>query len=402
MVVALIAPGQGSQKPGFLAPWLELPNAEARLNWWSRFLGRSESADLNLVRLGTTADADEIKDTAKTQPLLVAAGLLAAEQLPLEDVAIVAGHSVGELTAAAVAGALSPEDAVALAGLRGEAMAAACNTEPTGMSAVLGGDPDEVLARIADCGLTPANRNGAGQMVAAGSQAGLEQLAASPPAKARVIPLSVAGAFHTAVMAPAEQRLAEAAAGIRVGDPHKLLLSDADGVAVPGGAEFLKRLVAQVTRSVRWDLCQRTFADLGVTAIIELPPAGTLVGLAKREFKNHATEIEYVAINTPDDLATARDVLSRHSFHPTGEPSVQFQLAVADVAGLFSPAQLAEGDALAARAHIGEVKTRQGSSPITTRQAGIFTEWLAQDGDPVSVGQPLARFYPLPVQGGHA
>ncbi|WP_376787205.1 ACP S-malonyltransferase [Micromonospora halotolerans] len=304
-MLAVLSPGQGSQKPGFLTPWLDLPGAEARLSSWSALAG------VDLLHLGTRADADEIKDTARTQPLLVAAALLAAGHLPMEDVGLVAGHSVGELGAAALAGVLTAETAVSLAGVRGREMAAACALEPTGMAAVLGGDPDEVLAALAAHGLHPANRNGAGQIVAAGAVAGLEKLAAEPPARARVIMLKVAGAFHTPYMAPAEAALAEVAAGITPADPARILLSNLDGAPVEHGQELVQRLVRQVTAPVRWDLCMRTLADLGVTGVIELPPAGTLAGLVKRELKG-AGAPEIVTLNTPDDLPAARDLIARH------------------------------------------------------------------------------------------
>jgi [acyl-carrier-protein] S-malonyltransferase len=306
-VLAVLAPGQGAQKPGFLLPWLDLPGTEARLRAWSGLAG------VDLVELGTTADAEEIKDTAKTQPLLVAAAMLAAERLPLADVAesVVAGHSVGEIGAAAVAGVLTPEEAITFAAIRGREMAAACAIEPTGMSAVLGGDQAEVLATIEAAGLYPANFNGAGQIVAAGSRAGLEKFTQAPPTKARVMPLQVAGAFHTPYMAPAEKALAAVAGGITPTDPGRILLSNADGARVDDGATMLARLVAQVTVPVRWDLCMRTLADLGVTGVIELPPAGTLAGLIKRELKESGVP-EIVTLNTPDDLRAARDLLARH------------------------------------------------------------------------------------------
>jgi malonyl CoA-acyl carrier protein transacylase len=306
-VLAVLAPGQGSQKPGFLNPWLELDGVRARLRAWSGLAG------VDLVHLGTEADADEIRDTAKTQPLLVAAALIAAGQLPLPDVDLIAGHSVGEIGAAALAGVLTPEAAITLAAVRGREMAAACALEPTGMSAVLGGDPDEVIAAISAAGLYPANRNGAGQVVAAGSRPALEKFAASPPARARIIALQVAGAFHTPYMAPAETALAAVAGDIRPTDPKRALLSNADGAPIADGATMLARLVAQVTAPVRWDLCLRTMADLGVTGIIELAPAGTLAGLAKRELKG--TEI--VTLNTPDDVAAANDLIARHAIAPS-------------------------------------------------------------------------------------
>jgi [acyl-carrier-protein] S-malonyltransferase len=309
-VLAVLSPGQGSQKPGFLTPWLDVPAAESRLRTWSALAG------VDLVHLGTAAGADEIKDTARTQPLLVAAALLAGEQLPMAEVGLVAGHSVGELGAAALAGVLSAENAITLAGVRGREMAAACALEPTGMSAVLGGDPDEVLAAIQRHGLHPANRNGAGQIVAAGALDALAKLAAEPPAKARVIALQVAGAFHTPYMAPAEAALGAIAGGATAHDPARILLSDLDGTAVTNGGEMVQRLVRQVTAPVRWDLCMRTLKDLGVTGVIELPPAGTLAGLIKRELKGDGVP-EIVILNTPDDLPAARDLIARHGGQQT-------------------------------------------------------------------------------------
>jgi [acyl-carrier-protein] S-malonyltransferase len=303
-VLAVLSPGQGSQKPGFLTPWLDLPGAEARLTEWSALAG------VDLLHLGTRADAEEIKDTARTQPLLVAAALLAGEHLPLERAGVIAGHSVGELGATALAGVLAPADAITLAGVRGREMAAACALEPTGMSAVLGGDPDEVVATIEKHGLFPANRNGAGQIVAAGALPALAEFAAAPPAKARVIALQVAGAFHTPFMAPAETALAAVAGGVGTHDPARTLLSNLDGTAVGDGAEMLRRLVRQVTAPVRWDLCMRTLKDLGVTGVIELPPAGTLAGLVKRELKGDGAP-EIVTLNTPDDLPAALDLIAR-------------------------------------------------------------------------------------------
>ena len=270
-MLIITAPGQGAQTPGFLAPWLELPGVTERLG------AASELAGCDLVRFGTTASADEIKDTAVAQPLLVAAAIVAAAALAEADAVAAdaaAGHSVGELGAGVIAGVLTADDALRLTGVRGRAMAAAAAIEPTGMTAVLGGDQDEVLAALARNGLTPANVNAAGQIVAAGTMAALEAFAADPPAGPRLRPLPVAGAFHTQHMAPAVAALRDAAAGISAADPAMTLLSNADGTAVTTGKEWLERIVAQVAAPVRWDLCMRTMADLGVTALIELPPAG--------------------------------------------------------------------------------------------------------------------------------
>ncbi|MEU7934338.1 acyltransferase domain-containing protein [Micromonospora echinofusca] len=389
-MLAVLSPGQGSQKPGFLTPWLDLTGAEARLRWWSALAG------VDLVHLGTTADADEIRDTARTQPLLVAAALLAAEHLPMYDVTLTVGHSVGELGAAALAGVLPAEAAITLAGVRGREMAAACALEPTGMAAVLGGDPDEVLASITAHGLYPANRNGAGQFVAAGAVEGLDKLAAEPPTKARVIRLKVAGAFHTPYMAPAETALAAVAAGITPTDPARILLSNLDGAAVNHGRDMVQRLVRQVTAPVRWDLCMRTLADLGVTGVIELPPAGTLAGLVKRELKGTGAP-EVVTLNTPDDLPAARDLIARHGMAPSHEPTMHFRVVVAPAAGTFEPARdLAEGDTLRTGQVVGHVATRQGPVEVTAHDDGVLTEWLAHHDDPVAPGQPLVRI------GGHA
>lgn len=279
-----------------LMPWLELPGARAQLSRWS------ESTGLDLERLGSTADAAEITDTAITQPLVVASALLAfaqmqaAGQMPAKM--ITAGHSVGELAAAAIAGVITADEAVNLAAIRGREMARACALEATGMSAILGGDEAEVLSRLAELDLEPANRNAKGQIVAAGTLVALEKLADDPPAKARVRALPVAGAFHTRFMAPAQDAVAAAAADITPQDAVIGLLSNADGREVRNGAEVLSRLVTQVTNPVRWDLCSAALREAAVTGIVELPPAGTLVGIAKRELRGTPT----VALNTPDDM----------------------------------------------------------------------------------------------------
>jgi [acyl-carrier-protein] S-malonyltransferase len=388
-VLAVLAPGQGSQKPGFLAPWLDLPGIEARLRWWSALAGT------DLVHLGTTAGAEEIRDTAKTQPLLVSAALVAADHLRTADLdhvaghsVVVAGHSVGELAAAAIAGVLTPETAVTFAAVRGREMAAACAEEPTGMSAVLGGDPDEVLTAIEAAGLYPANRNGAGQIVAAGALDALERFTAVAPPKTRVIALQVAGAFHTPYMAPAEKALASLAGGITPATPRRILLSNADGASVADGATMLARLVAQVTAPVRFDLCLRTLHDLGVTAVLELPPAGTLAGLAKRELRG----VEIVTVNTPDDLKAASDLIARHAVAPSHEPTMAFVLAVATVGGTFEPlADLEVGTHIKAGQVLGHIVTRQGNAEVTAHDSGRLVEWLAHHDDPVSPGHPLAR-----------
>lgn len=370
-----------------LTAWLDVPSVAARLRWFSTVSG------LDLVRLGTTADADEIRDTAVTQPLLVATALAVAPELDLPEGAdgvVTAGHSVGELAAAALAGVLAPEAAVAFAGLRGRAMAAACALAPTGMSAVLGGDPDEVVATIEAYGLTPANRNGAGQVVAAGATEALAKLAENPPPRAKVRPLPVAGAFHTDAMASADEALAEVAPGIAARDPHVLLLSNADGTAVHSGGQVVERLVRQVTRPVRWDLCQATLRHLGVGTVIELPAAGTLAGLAKRELPG----IEVVAIKSPDDLARARDLVQRGTTGGQAEYTPDWRMVVSPGGGAFAPEPLEEGTRVKAGTPLGIVRTKREELRVSAPYTGVLVEWLVQDGDPVDPGDPLARVAP--------
>ena len=308
-MLVIVCPGQGSQTPGFLAPWLELPGFRDRMQWLSAVAG------LDLVRHGTESDAETIKDTAVAQPLIVAAGLVTASALfpTRSDLAgtgaVLAGHSVGELTATALAGVLTDEQAISLVATRGRAMAQASAVTPTGMAAVLGGDPDEVLAALEAQGLTPANVNGAGQVVAAGTLEQVEALRAAPPAKARVIPLQVAGAFHTQHMSPAVEALAAAAREITPAAPALRLLSNADGATVADGPDAVDRLVRQVSNPVRWDRCMETMIALGVTGLVELAPAGTLVGLAKRAMPG----VETLAVKTPDDLEAARTLIAAHT-----------------------------------------------------------------------------------------
>ncbi len=302
-MLAIVAPGQGAQTPGFLAPWLADP-ASARL-----VESYSAAAGLDLAHYGTEADADTIRDTAIAQPLLVGAALVAAARLGEVAPGIVAGHSVGEFAALAIAGVLAPEDALRLVRERGLAMAEASAARPTSMTAVIGGAADEVLAAIDAAGLTAANNNGSGQIVAAGTVEELEALAANAPRRARLIPLSVAGAFHTVHMAPAVARLASAAEGVAVSEPTSSLLSNADGAVVASGADALERVVNQVANPVRWDLCMAEMAAAGVTGLLELPPSGTLTGIAKRNLKG----VELFSLNTPDQLDDAAEFCRVHA-----------------------------------------------------------------------------------------
>jgi [acyl-carrier-protein] S-malonyltransferase len=396
-VLAILAPGQGAQKPGMLTDWLELPGAEPFFRWAGAIAGA------DLLGLGTTGDAEAIKDTAVTQPLVVAMSLFVARELgglpgPVthtphagRDV-VIAGHSVGELTAAALAGVLSVEAAIALTAVRGRAMAAACALTPTGMSAVLGGDPDEVLAALDEHGLTPANMNGAGQVVAAGPLEGLEALKAAPPVKARIMPLPVAGAFHTQYMAPAREELAGLVGGLAPADPSRLLLSNADGHAVPSGAEAVSRLVSQVVSPVRFDACLATMRELGVTAVLELPPAGALAGLAKREWKGAG--IEVLALSSPADLDRARALIDAERGRAEAEHQPDWRVVVSPVRGTVSPTDIAEGTRLPAGTPLGCIRSRREEVNVSAAYDGVLAEWLVHDGDLVDAGDPLARLYP--------
>jgi [acyl-carrier-protein] S-malonyltransferase len=373
-----------------LAPWLEIPSFAERLHWLSAVSG------LDLAELGTTADAETIKDTAIAQPLIVAAGLVSLLELfphPADAYRVVgvgAGHSVGEITAAAASNIISGEQAMVFVRERGKAMAAAAAHTPTGMSAVLGGDAEVVLAKLAEHGLTPANNNGAGQIVAGGTMEQLAALANDPPEGARVRPLQVAGAFHTVHMAPAVSTLARYARSISTHDPRTALLSNADGSVVHSGVEFLTRLVTQVNNPVRWDLCMQTMAELGVTAVIELPPAGTLTGLIKRALP----DVETLALKTPDDLEAARELVARHGTTSPLDTSPTWRMLVAPAKGMFVRGGANEGDALTVDALVGTVKTLRDEQAVVAPHGGTIIEWLVEDGDPVAPGQPLVRLHP--------
>ncbi|MEV5434564.1 ACP S-malonyltransferase [Streptomyces sp. NPDC052682] len=306
-MLVLVAPGQGAQTPGFLTEWLQLPGAADRVAAWSDAIG------LDLAHYGTQADADTIRDTAVAQPLLVAAGILSASALgDITEIApgAVAGHSVGEITAAAFAGVLDDTAALTLVRKRGLAMAEAAAITETGMAALLGGDPEVTVPHLEKLGLTPANINGAGQIVAAGTKEQIAALEADKPEGVRkVVKLQVAGAFHTHHMAPAVDKLAQAAAGLAPADPKVAYVSNKDGRSVASGTEVLERLVGQVANPVRWDLCMETFKELGVTALLEVCPGGTLTGLAKRALPG----VKTLALKTPADLDAARALIAEHS-----------------------------------------------------------------------------------------
>lgn len=391
-MLVVVAPGQGAQSPGFLTPWLDLPGVRERLEWLSVVSG------VDLVEHGTVSDAETIRDTAIAQPLIVGAGLVTLLGLfphpgnAFARIGAGAGHSVGEITAAVGSGVLTAEQAMVFVRERGRLMAAAAAVTATGMSAVLGGDPDVVVAAAAEHGLTPANMNGAGQIVVAGTVEQLDAFAASPPDGCRVRPLEVAGAFHTAHMAPAAEVLARHARSITTHDPRIPLLSNADGRVVHDGRDVLRRMVSQVGNPVRWDLCMAAMADLGVTALIEIPPAGTLSGLAKRALPG----VETLAVKTPDDLPAAWQMIERHGRPANLDASPTWRLLVAPIKGTFRQSgTLAVGSPVEVKSSIGSVDTLRESIPVVAPHGGTVVEWLVEDGDPVAPGQPILRLHPV-------
>ena len=340
------------------------------------------------------------------QPLLVAAAMAAAldqvvtgaHPVSRQSVAV-AGHSVGELAAGVLAGVITAEDAMRLVRVRAQGMAAAAAAEETGMTAVLGGDEDAVLAAIEAYGLTPANVNGAGQLVAAGTMAQLAAFADNPPAGARLRPLSVAGAFHTHHMAPAVDALAAVAATVHTADPVRPLLSNRDGTVVRSGKDWLDRIINQVSAPVRWDKCMQTMNSLGVTALIELPPAGTLTGLARRALRG----IRLVSLKTPDDLDAARVLLAEHADSHDDTHAPEWRLLVAPLAGTFRapdghPQVAGPGTTVGVGTDLGVVEMRGGSHVVTASFPATVLEWLVEDGDPVNAGQPLVRLQPQPAE----
>jgi [acyl-carrier-protein] S-malonyltransferase len=390
-VLVIVAPGQGAQTPGFLTPWLEDPVFAGRLDWLATVAG------IDLAHYGTEADAETIRDTKVAQPLLVATGLVAALDLfphpadAFSRIGAVAGHSVGELTAAAGARAITAEQAMVLVRERGNAMADAAAVTATGMTAVLGGDRDEVLAAVERHGLTAANDNGPGQVVAAGTMEQLAAFAEEPPAKARLMPLSVAGAFHTSHMGPAVDRLASLARSVSTHDPRTPVISNRDGQVVHDGRDVLRRIVGQIANPVRWDLCMETMSDLGVTGILEMPPAGTLTGIAKRALKG----VETFALKTPDQLDAAREFCDKHGEASMIETTPTWRMVVSPAKGTFHlSSEAVERDVLEPGVVIGAVASLRDRVEVSAPHGGSVVEWLVEDGDLVSPGQPLLRLHP--------
>jgi [acyl-carrier-protein] S-malonyltransferase len=371
-----------------LGPWLDVDPVAERLRWAGAITG------LDLVHLGTVGDDAAVRDTANAQPLLVALALAVADAITADGngPSVLAGHSVGEFAAAALAGALTPEVALVLVRERGALMAEASKRTPTGMSAVLGGTEGDVLKTLDRLDLVAANVNGAGQVVAAGRMDALGNLAALPPEGARVRSLSVAGAFHTPFMESARAGLTDRAVAAPCTDPTRAIVSNADGAVVNDGRELLRRIVDQVAAPVRWDLCMQTMTDLGVTAVIELPPAGTLVGLVRRAMPG----VETLAIKSPEDLVAAKALIEQHAEHADG-PAPAWRLAVAPVAGTFRPSTVDVGSTVQPGASVGIVVSQSRESLVPAVHGGVLVEWLAEDGDPVSPGQPLARLHPEPM-----
>lgn len=308
-MIVVVCPGQGSQTPGFMLPWLDLPEFRSSIELMQTASG------IDLVVHGTVSDADTIRDTSVAQPLIVSAGVAALSALfglngaVSNKISGVAGHSVGEVTAAVASGVFTAEQGIKFVKERGDAMALAAGLEPTSMAAILGGDQETVEARLEELGLEPANYNGGGQIVAAGAAGAIGELQAEGPAGSRVIPLQVAGAFHTRYMAPAVSTLTAYAAGLSVGDPSTKLWTNAGGKLIQSGPEFVELMVNQVKSPVRWDMCMSAMISAGVTAVIEVAPAGTLVGLAKRSMPG----VETLALKSPENLDAALALIANHA-----------------------------------------------------------------------------------------
>jgi [acyl-carrier-protein] S-malonyltransferase len=308
-MIVVVCPGQGSQTPGFMLPWLDLPEFRSSIELMQTASG------IDLVVHGTVSDADTIRDTSVAQPLIVSAGVAALSALfglngaVSNKISGVAGHSVGEITAAVASGVFTAEQGIKFVKERGDAMALAAGLEPTSMAAILGGDQETVEARLEELGLEPANYNGGGQIVAAGAAGAIGELQAEGPAGSRVIPLQVAGAFHTRYMAPAVSTLTAYAAGLSVGDPSTKLWTNAGGKLIQSGPEFVELMVNQVKSPVRWDMCMSAMISAGVTAVIEVAPAGTLVGLAKRSMPG----VETLALKSPENLDAALALIANHA-----------------------------------------------------------------------------------------
>ena len=395
LVLVIVAPGQGAQSPGFLTPWLEDETFASRLHWLSTVAG------MDLAHHGTVSDAETLRDTRIAQPLLLATCLVATLELfphpadGFSQVGAVAGHSVGELAAAVGSRAITAEQAMVLVRERGNAMADAAALTPTGMTAVLGGDRDDVLAALARHGLAAANDNGPGQVVAAGTVEQLAALAADPPAKARLIQLPVAGAFHTEHMAPAVGHVAELARSVSVHDPRIPFISNRDGQVIHDGREVLRRIVGQISHPVRWDLCLDTMSDLGVTGILEMPPAGTLTGIAKRALKG----VETFALKTPDQLDDARAFAAKHGEGSLIDVTPTWRMVVSPIKGTFHiDAKASTADELLAGVEIGGVSSLRDRVAVKAAHGGQVMEWLVEDGDPVAPGQPLLRLHPMGVE----
>jgi len=388
-MLAFTFPGQGSQRPGMGRPWADHES-------WELVEEASTYAERDVAQLLLDADAEELKDTRNAQLCTFVTSLMvldAVERLGIEP-SYCAGHSLGEYTALTASGALSFDDGVRLVCERAEAMHEAGIDNPGTMAAVLGLDDEdvEIACRRADSDVWVANFNAPGQVVIAGSAEGVT--AAGAVAKElgakRVMPLPVSGAFHTPYMASARDGLAATASGVPRVDPRVTLLGNGDGAVVSNGDDVVNRLVQQVANPVRWDLCMQTMRDIGITALIELPPAGTLVGLAKRAMPG----VETLAVKSPDDLDAARALLQRHN-HVHSEPAPSWRIAVAPISGTFRPREVTPGTEVAPGDLVGTVVSNRDEAPVAAAHGGVLVEWLAHDGDPVSPGQPLARLHPV-------
>ncbi len=306
-MLALVAPGQGSQSVGMLAPWVADSQTKDLVESWSELIS------VDLLKLGQLGTAEEIKSTDIAQLLIFITSYLSSLALDLrnaKDSSIVyAGHSVGEFAAYSLAGTFEVDQALRLVAKRGQAMLSATKVfSKTGMSAVLGGNKEEVLSYLREFDLIPANINSNGQIIAAGSLENLERLSSSPLEGTRIRPLEVSAAFHTKFMEPAVSQFTEIFKTLSVNSPRQIVLSNKNGERLSKPTDIMENLIQQVISPVRWDLCQAKMVELGVTGMLELAPGGTLCGIAKKEIPN----VETFAIKSPEDIQGANDFIRKH------------------------------------------------------------------------------------------
>jgi [acyl-carrier-protein] S-malonyltransferase len=307
-MLAVCAPGQGSQFSGMLKPWLVIPEIKSAISDFS------DQLEIDIAEIGCNYADNDIRTTDLAQVLIVVNSIIShkllRDNLNSKNDIVCAGHSVGEIAAGLFSGVYIVDAALSLVRKRGIAMAkAASHSSETGMAAILGGSKEEVINYLVQFNLIAANINSDGQIVAAGGKSDLINLQENPMPNTRVRPLDVAAAFHTNYMDSAKNEFEDFVSTIEVSDPNSGVLSNSDGQKVISGKDFVDKLVRQIISPVRWDLCQESFISLGVTGMLELAPGNTLCGIAKRQIPN----VETFAFKSPDDLQGAIDFINKHT-----------------------------------------------------------------------------------------